>query len=239
MNIGFLIVYTNAIILRQVVPMKPALSVVCLFLTPIALVSQPRDAKVAPGDEATPPLARTPSEKKVLDTIGDIVKAGDLYANVPAADGRLLRILTEASNAKNVIEVGTSTGISGLWFCLALEKTGGKVTTFELDKTRSALARKHFKLAGVDGRVTIVEGDAHKNVATLHDPIDIVFLDADKDGYVDYLNKLLPLVRPGGLILAHNTNMVPEYMKVVTTSADLDTVVYTTGGGLAVTLKKR
>jgi predicted O-methyltransferase YrrM len=175
----------------------------------------------------------------VLETIGDIVKAGDLYANVPAADGRLLRILAETSNAKNVIEIGTSTGISGLWFCLALEKTGGKLTTFELDKTRAALARKHFKAAGVDGRVTIVEGDAHKNVANLHDPIDIVFLDADKDGYVDYLNKLLPLVRPGGLILAHNTNMVPEYMKVVTTSADLDTVVYTTGGGLAVTLKKR
>jgi caffeoyl-CoA O-methyltransferase len=91
----------------------------------------------------------------------------------------------------------------------------------------------------VDGRVRIVEGDAHKNVANLHDPIDIVFLNADKDGYVDYLNKLLPLVRPGGLILAHNTNIIPEYMKVVTTSADLDTVVYTTGGGLSVTLKKR
>ena len=151
----------------------------------------------------------------------------------------MLRILAEAANAKNVIEVGTSTGISGLWFCLALEKTGGKLTTFEVDRTRASLARKHFKLAGVDGRVIIVEGDAHKNVATLHDPIDIVFLDADKDGYVDYLNKLLPLVRRGGLILAHNTNMVPEYMKAITSNADLDTVVYTTGGGMAVTLKKR
>jgi len=141
--------------------------------------------------------------------------------------------------AKSVVEIGTSTGISGLWFCLALEKTGGKLTTFELDKTRASLARKHFKHAGVDGCVTIVEGDAHQNVTTLRDPIDVVFLDADKEGYVDYLNKLLPLVRPGGLILAHNTDMVPEYMKVVRSSADLDTVVYTTGGGMAVTLKKR
>ena len=194
---------------------------------------------MAPADEASPPLARTRTEKKVLETMGDIVNAGDLYANVPAADGRLLRILTEAVNAKSVVEIGTSTGISGLWFCLALEKTGGKLTTFELDKTRASLARKHFKHAGVDGSVTIVEGDAHQNVTTLRDPIDVVFLDADKEGYVDYLNKLLPLVRPGGLILAHNTDMVPEYMKVVRSSADLDTVVYTTGGGMAVTLKKR
>lgn len=195
--------------------------------------------RVAPASEASPPIARTPAEKKVLETIDEIVKAGDLYANVPAADGRMLRILTETVNAKSLVEVGTSTGISGLWFCLGLEKTGGKLTTFELDKTRASLARKHFKQAGVEGRVTLIEGNAHQNITNLRDPIDVVFLDADKEGYVDYLNKLLPLVRPGGLILAHNTDMIPDYMKVVTSSADLETVVYTTGGGMAVTLKKR
>jgi caffeoyl-CoA O-methyltransferase len=142
-------------------------------------------------------------------------------------------------NAKSVVEIGTSTGISGLWFCLALEKTNGKLTTFELDKNRASLARKHFKQAQMDGRVTLVEGDAHENITKLRDPIDVVFLDAEKEGYVDYLNRLLPLVRPGGLILAHNTDMIPDYMKVVTSSPDLETVVYTTGGGMAVTLKKR
>ncbi len=221
--------------------MKRALLPFCvaLMLSP-SLTAQGRSGgRVAPADEPSPPIARTPSEKKVLETIADIVKAGDLYANVPAADGRMLRILAEAVNAKSVVEIGTSTGISGLWFCLALEKTGGRLTTFELDKTRASLARKHFKQAGVDGRVTLVEGDAHQNVTTLRDPIDVVFIDAEKDGYVDYLSKLLPLVRPGGLILAHNSNMVPEYMKVVTSSPDMDTVVYTTGGGMAVTLKKR
>jgi caffeoyl-CoA O-methyltransferase len=211
-----------------------------MFLMVFALVMAQRrgGGRVAPASEASPPIARTLAEKKVLETINEIVKAGDLYANVPAADGRMLRILTEAVNAKSVAEVGTSTGISGLWFCLALEKTGGKLTTFELDKTRASLARKHFKQAGVEGRVTLVEGDAHQNITNLRDPIDVVFLDAEKEGYVNYLNKLLPLVRPGGLILAHNTDMIPDYMKVVTSSADLETVVYTTGGGMAVTLKK-
>lgn len=218
--------------------MKRILLAVSLSLALGVLIAQRRGG-VAPADDASPPISRTDAEKKVLDTIGEIVKAGDLYANVPAADGRLLRILTESLNAKSVVEVGTSTGISGLWFCLGLEKTGGKLTTFELDKTRAALARKHFQRAGVDSRVTLVEGDAHQNITKLQGPVDVVFLDAEKEGYVDYLKKLLPLVRPGGLILAHNTNMIPDYMKVVTSSADLDTVVYTTGGGMAVTLKKR
>jgi caffeoyl-CoA O-methyltransferase len=184
-------------------------------------------------------MARSASEKRILGTIDSIVQAGALYANVPAADGRLLRILAETANAKNVVEIGTSTGISGLWFCLALEKTGGKLTTFEYDATRAATARKHFAQAGVEGLVTIVEGDAHQTISRLKEPIDIVFIDADKEGYVDYLNKLLPLVRPGGLLLAHNVDMIAEYMKLVYSKPELDTVVYTTGGGLAVTLKKR
>ena len=70
-------------------------------------------------------------------------------------------------------------------------------------------------------------------------PIDVVFIDADKAGYVDYLDKLAPLVRPGGLILAHNVDMVPDYVKAVTTDRNLETIFYMEGGGLAVTLKKR
>jgi caffeoyl-CoA O-methyltransferase len=183
--------------------------------------------------------ARRNRKKRILTTINDVVRAGALYANVPVADGRMLRLLTEAANAKNVIEIGTSTGISGLWFCMALEKTGGKLTTFELDPQRAALARTHFKHAGVDRLVTIVEGDAHKNIAKVYDPVDFVFIDADKTGYVDYLKKTLPLVRPGGLILAHNVDMAPEYMKAVTSNPALDTVFYMQGSQLAVTLKKR
>ena len=72
----------------------------------------------------------------------------------------------------------------------------------------------------------------------LKGPIDIVFIDADKSGYVDYLHKLLPLVRPGGLILAHNTNMVPDYLKALESNSGLETIFYTEGAGLAVTLKE-
>lgn len=221
--------------------MKPGILTGGVVLAVVFLAfAQPRGAtRTAPESEQHPPLAKTEAEKRILATLGDMVKAGELHLNVPAADGRMLRVLAEAVNARNVVEIGTSTGVSGLWFCLALEKTGGKLTTFELDPGRAATARANFKKAGVDRLATVVEGDAHQNITRLQDQIDVVFIDAEKQGYVDYLRKLLPLLRPGGLILAHNVEMVADYMQAVRTNADLETVVYMQGGGLAVTLKKR
>ena len=185
------------------------------------------------------PLAKTQSEKRILTTIDEIVKTHQTYLSVPQEDGRALRVLAEAAGAKNVVEIGTSTGYSSLWFCLALQATGGQLTTFEIDHQRASMAREHFQEAGVEKMVTVVEGDAHQQVAKLKGPIDVVFIDADKEGYLDYLHKLLPLVRPGGLILAHNVEMVPDYVKAVTTNPDLETIFYTEGAGLGVTLKKR
>jgi caffeoyl-CoA O-methyltransferase len=79
-------------------------------------------------------------------------------------------------------------------------------------------------------------------VTKITEPIDVLFIDADKEGYVDYLGKLLPRVRPGGLILAHNTGMgerIPDYIRAITTNPDLETTFFTEGGGMSVTLKKR
>ena len=210
-----------------------------LAFTGAAPAQRPGPRNVDPESEKNPPLAKTEREKRILATIDEAVKAKELYANVPAADGRMLRLLAETVNAKNVIEIGTSTGISGMWFCMALANTGGKLTTFELDAARASMARTHFKKAGVEQLVTLVEGNAHENISRLKDPIDITFIDAEKEGYTDYFRKLLPLVRPGGLILAHNVNMVADYMKVVTTDPSLETVLFMEGAGLAVTLKKR
>jgi predicted O-methyltransferase YrrM len=184
-------------------------------------------------------LANGEVEKRTLAVLEEMVKSHQTYLSVPALDGRALRLLTEAAGAKNVVEIGTSTGYSGLWFCLALENTGGHLTTFEIDHQRASMARQHFTQACVEKFVTIIEGDAHQQITKLKGPIDVAFIDADKPGYVDYLNKLLPLVRPGGLILAHNVDMVPDYVKAVTTSAGLETIFYMQGNGLAVTLKKR
>jgi len=209
----------------------------------IALTAAPL-AHAATSVTDTPPAGHTEREKHILAVLEEVdanQRAGSMA--VPPKDGRLLRILAESTGAKHVVELGTSYGYSGLWWCLALGTTGGKLTTYEIDPKRAARARDNFKKAGVEALVTIVEGDAHAEVAKLKEPIDILFLDADKSGYLDYLQKLLPLVRPGGLIVAHN--MTPEmadpaFVKAITTDPALETLFVDLGrGGIGLTLKKR
>jgi caffeoyl-CoA O-methyltransferase len=176
-------------------------------------------------------------EKKALTVLNDIYK-NQRYRNVPTEDGRLLRVMAESMNAKHVVEIGTSTGYSTIWMGMALKRTGGKCTTYEIDAKRAETARANFKRADMADIITLVEGDAHAKVAEQTGTIDILFLDADKAGYVDYLKKLMPKVRKGGLIIAHNINLRmadPKYMEAITTNPKLETIVR---GGVAITLKK-
>jgi caffeoyl-CoA O-methyltransferase len=189
-----------------------------------------------PGAPAT---AQDSAEERILRTALD----GPRFANVPMVDARLLRVLAESASAKQVVELGTSTGFSALWFCDAIRKNGGHLTTFEINPQRAKAAREAFARAGVENLVTLVEGDAHQGIRKLTGPIDVVFIDAEKDGYPDYLAQLLPLVRPGGLILAHNMRWPapsPAYVKAVTTDPGLETVfVNMDDQGIGITLKKR
>ncbi len=190
------------------------------------------------------PLAKSDEERKILAVLDDIYENQRRgMMNVPPEDGRLLRVLAEAINAKHVVEIGTSNGYSGIWLCLALRKTGGTLTTHEIDAGRANLARENFKRAGVDHLITLVEGDAHETVKKITKPIDLLFLDADKPGYPDYLKKLLPLVRPGGLIVGHNMRRPapdPAYIEAITTNPDLETLFLNMdAAGVGLTLKKR
>jgi caffeoyl-CoA O-methyltransferase len=193
---------------------------------------------------ATAPQAKDEAEKKILDVLDELDRAqrrGTM--SVPRDDGRLLRLLAESLAAKHVVELGTSHGYSSIWFCLALRTTAGKLTTFEIDAQRAATARENFQRAGVSALVTLIEGDAHEQVTKVKDPIDLIFLDADKTGYEDYLKKLLPLLRPGGLVVAHNIDersADPGFIKAITADPALDSVFVNAGSsGLSVSLKKR
>src|SRR6476620_4893776 len=113
--------------------------------------------------ELSPPnatVAERAAEKKILAVLDKMVKSHETYLSVPIQDGKALRLLAEARDAKNVVEIGTSTGYSGLWVCLALLRTNGRLTTFEIDHRRASMAQEHFKEAGVEKIVTIIEGDA-------------------------------------------------------------------------------
>ncbi len=124
------------------------------------------DAGAAPNK---PPLAKDDGEKRILAAL-DQAREGQRYANVSTADGRLLRQLTESLGARRVVELGTSTGESGLWFSMALRKTGGKLYTHDIDPGRIAVARENFKRAGVEDIVIITEGDAHQTALEEYRP---------------------------------------------------------------------
>jgi caffeoyl-CoA O-methyltransferase len=213
-----------------------------VLVTSSASAQPPRRSRGEGTSKVVPPIPKSPEETRILALLDELHK-GPGYLKVSPEDGRLMRVLTEATDARRVVEIGTYSGYSGLWFCLALRKTGGHLTTHELDPAHADIARANFKKAGVDDLVTIVVGDAHETVKQLKDPIDVLFIDADKPGYPDYLRKLLPLVKPGGLILAHNVRSPapdPKYIEMITTNPDLETTfLLMEDQGVSVTLKKR
>jgi predicted O-methyltransferase YrrM len=113
------------------------------------------------------PLAADPNEERILKLLEDLAQSDNSNLMVPLEDGRLLRMLAETTGAKNIVEIGTYNGYSTMWFCMALLKTGGKITTHELNPKNIAMARENFKKAGVENLITIVEGDAHETVTRL------------------------------------------------------------------------
>jgi len=191
-------------------------------------------AAVVPADEGEAKI------RKVLQFLDNEQRSGNL--NVPVEDAQLLRIMVEAIAPKRVIEIGMSNGYSGIWMCAGLRQCNGTLTTHEIDEGRAKLARENFKNADVADRITIVMGDAHETVTRLKGPVDLVFIDADKARQLDYLHKMLPLVRKGGIILTHNATTggsVKEYIEACKTNPQLDTcLVHMDFRGMIISIKK-
>jgi len=194
----------------------------------------------APQAASSPELTAEQRAMGVLESLEDR-RRGNM--NVPREDGQLLRILTEAMGAQHVVEIGTSNGYSGIWICLGLRATGGKLTTHEIDPRRAEEARGNLERAGVSSMVTIVEGDAHQEITKSAEPIDLLFIDADKEGYLDYLQKGRKRVRVGGLIVSHNMSRPrpdERFIAAITTDPALETIFLNMdAAGVAVSLKKR
>lgn len=218
-----------------------ASAAVAALALPVTSSAQQGESRRKGTAKEGPPLAKNEAEKRALDVL-DSISRNQSYYNVTREDGRLLRILVESAQAKRVIEIGTSTGYSGICIGLALRSTGGKLTTFEIDKERAGIAAENFKRAGLDDLIEIVIGDAHVEVPKVEAPIDIVFLDADKEGYLAYLKSLIPKLRPGGLVIADNMRIPspdPRYISAITADPSLETVFLNMHAkGVGVTLKK-
>ena len=171
---------------------------------------------------------RNPAElRRLLD---EMDAKGYQFWSVPRKDGEFLHLLVKATRARNVLELGTSHGFSAIWMGLGLEETGGRLTTIEIEKERHDLARRHVSEAGLSQRVTFIKGDAHVEVAKLEGPFDFVFMDADKEGQMDYFKKLYPKkLAPGAMLAVHNAirqaSSMKDYLDMIRKHPDFDTVI--------------
>lgn len=118
--------------------------------------------------------------------------------------GRILKMLCRMIQPHRVLELGTFTGYSALCFAEGMPEDG-EVHTLEIDDEVEDFACEHFKRSPYGHKIKMIIGDALKSIATLTDTYDMVFIDANKRDYLRYYEAVLPLVRPGGFILADNT----------------------------------
>ncbi len=123
---------------------------------------------------------------------------------VGVIEGAFLSFLVTMSHAKQVLEVGTYTGWSSIAMARALP-SDGRVVTCDIDEETNAVARRYAEEAGVADRIDFRLGPGLETLATLEGPFDLAFIDADKPGYVDYYEAILPKLRPDGVIAADNT----------------------------------
>ncbi len=159
-----------------------------------------------------PKLMIDPAARTVLDRLEkrDALEReqgaarGVRLRQITADVGRFLHTLVLATRPRSVLEIGASGGYSTIWLGTAARAVGGAVTTLELDPVKVRLARENLREAGLEATVTLVEGDAFSYLRGRREPVDFVFLDAEKEDYLAYLELIVPLLPSGGVLVADN-----------------------------------
>ena len=194
------------------------------------------------------------------DPVLDDIARGNATRGLPLVDaevGALLRVLATSIKASRILEIGTAIGYSGIWLARALPP-GGMLVTMEFDEVRAREARENFARAGLSDRVSVVVGDAQLKIAKVSGPFDLIFQDGDKTLYTPLLERLVALLRPGGLLVTDNvlwdgevvpgfcpaprhpevdTRAIIEYNQRVAAHPDLLTSIVPLRDGVAISVK--
>jgi predicted O-methyltransferase YrrM len=144
--------------------------------------------------------------QQVIDEIYAFGREHGGMWNLHPEAARFMHLLLQAIVAKQVLEVGTSNGYSTIWIADALEKTGGWLTTLEINHDKIDMATENLERLDLNQRVRIIPGDARTTIHELDRRFDFVFIDADKESYEHYLSAALERVRPGGIVMADNVS---------------------------------
>ena len=195
------------------------------------------------------------------DPVLDEIARDNATRGLPLVDaevGALLRVLATCVRASRILEIGTAIGYSGIWLARALPPDG-MLVTMEFDEDRAREARDNFARAGLSGRVSVVVGDAQLKIAKVAGPFDLIFQDGDKKLYTPLLDRLVALLRPGGLLVTDNvlwdgevvsgfqgaprqnpddTRAIIEYNQRVAAHPDLLTSIVPLRDGVSISVKR-
>lgn len=187
-----------------------------------------------------------PAADRILN---DNSRRNDVQPNIEPETGRLLELLVRITDSRMVLELGTSNGYSALWMLKALKEAGGHLITIDSKERLQLEAVKNFREAGFDN-VTSVLGDAKVEIARLEGDFDLIFQDCGKYLYPELLNKLVDLLKPGGLLIADDTlfshepgvranlgKFTDEYNQMVFNNNKLLTSIIPVGHGLTLSYK--
>ncbi len=180
-----------------------------------------------------------------LATLLHAIKSADRgMLAVSEEDGQFLRLMAATSGAKRAVEIGGASGYSAIWIGLGLRETGGHLTSIEYDPARAKQEADNIRRAGLSDVITVVPGDAFKEIPKLPGEFDFVFLDAWKKDYERFFELVLPRLRPGGVFLAHNVvNKQSEmrgFLASIQNNPRLVTAIVTPSGeGMSISYKLR
>jgi caffeoyl-CoA O-methyltransferase len=211
------------------------LAVPCIVAAVLAIGGNALSAQPAPAARVDPAIAKLLAGIRAADK-------GQLA--VSEEDGRFLRVLIGATNARQVLEIGAASGYSAIWIGMGLRQTGGKLTTIEFDPVRAREAAANVQRAGLSDVVRVVHGDAFQEIPKVPGTFDLVFLDAWKPDYKKFFDIVFPRVNPGGLFLAHNVinkkNEMLDFLAAIEKHPmTLTTTVSPGHEGISMTYKKR
>jgi len=165
--------------------------------------------------------------------------------------GTFYNIMLKSIHAKNILEIGMSVGYSGLWFADAIMSNtqDGQIITIDREQFKIDSATRNFEEAGVSSLIKIREGEASKILHEIKEEFgenyfDFIFIDADKESYIEYFDLCLPLVRKGGIIGADNillperfNEMMADYLSHVRSNPNVQSVTVPIDNGEEVTIK--
>jgi len=165
--------------------------------------------------------------------------------------GTFYNIMLKSIHAKNILEIGMSVGYSGLWFADAIMSNikDGQIITIDREQFKIDSATRNFEEAGVSSLIKIREGEARKILHEIKEEFgenyfDFIFIDADKESYIEYFDLCLPLVRKGGIIGADNillperfNEMMADYLSHVRSNPNVQSVTVPIDNGEEVTIK--